>query len=86
VLSLSGSAAFEAFLGKREKFIFVRNPVFVGVALRRLPNSGLSRVPQIAVELVEQLRSSTLRFEDIDRHYRDRAFLGGAAMHDSKRS
>src|SRR5262249_15980305 len=69
-----GIGSLEGFLDEREEFIFVQSSVVVGVGGGEIlgvePAAQFASVKGaivIAVELVEQLRSCTLRFGEIDR-------------------
>src|SRR5215467_7951965 len=69
-----GIGSLEAFLDERKKFILVQSSVAVGVGGGEIlclePAAQFASVEGaivVAVELVEQLRSCTLRFGEIDR-------------------
>src|SRR5215831_9265323 len=73
VPSLSGSAALKRFSTSARNSFLSRVPSLSGsaaaksFALSRPRNSSVESAIVIAVELVEQLRSCTLRFGEIDR-------------------
>jgi hypothetical protein len=68
-----GIGSLEALLDKRDKFIFVQSPVFVGVGRGEIlgiePTAQFTSVEgaiMIPVELIEQLPGCSLRFSEID--------------------
>ena len=69
-----GIGSLEAFLDEREKFILVQSSVIVGVGRGKIlgvnPTAQFAFIEgpvMIAIELITQLRGSTLRFGEIDR-------------------